>query len=363
MHSEHTSFDLWSWVASPTTAGFRVHLEWTLCPMYNPSAHIYSRSISCLSWEGDLSLFSFHRSCSGSHDVSKWFSASNLCASWIRFAGIPIISRPVLWSSSYINSEQHWHFFFFFFFNHYVCLFLLDHWRKRSAAGSGFTSATRFPPRGTFPSPPSSSSTPCAPSCLHPTPCHDAPSSLVPRHGRLELPVHFPVPSSSYLLRAGWVRVFCCLFSMLNNQSPFENESFSIFPRSLTSFPIRPVSTDSHSQHGRPSFLHRDDRTSKTHERLQKKLKERQGGGGGGQMKDSPPPSPQKSCNSPPTVDIHNGIGGKGLDAEHRHAVACSEKPAGKGKNGESRGEKMCQILQLRQLIKENWILPCGYTS
>ncbi|XP_061575736.1 fibronectin type-III domain-containing protein 3A isoform X1 [Cololabis saira] len=97
------------------------------------------------------------------------------------------------------------------------------------------------------------------------------------------------------------------------------------------------VSTDSHPQHGRPSFVHRDERASKTHERLQKKLKERQGGGGGGQVKDSPPPSPQKSCSSPPTVDIHNGIGGKVLDAEHRQAVACSEKPSGKGKNGESR--------------------------
>uniref|UniRef100_A0A8C6LHG6 Fibronectin type-III domain-containing protein 3A n=1 Tax=Nothobranchius furzeri TaxID=105023 RepID=A0A8C6LHG6_NOTFU len=87
------------------------------------------------------------------------------------------------------------------------------------------------------------------------------------------------------------------------------------------------VSTDSLSQHGRPSFVHRDDRASKAHERLQKKVKERQGvGGGGGQVKDSPPPSPRKSCNSPPTVDIQNGIGGKALDAEHRHVVACSDK-------------------------------------
>ncbi|KAF7218770.1 transcript variant X1 [Nothobranchius furzeri] len=96
------------------------------------------------------------------------------------------------------------------------------------------------------------------------------------------------------------------------------------------------VSTDSLSQHGRPSFVHRDDRASKAHERLQKKVKERQGvGGGGGQVKDSPPPSPRKSCNSPPTVDIQNGIGGKALDAEHRHVVACSDKQTGKEKNGE----------------------------
>uniref|UniRef100_A0AAQ5YQP7 Fibronectin type-III domain-containing protein 3A n=1 Tax=Amphiprion ocellaris TaxID=80972 RepID=A0AAQ5YQP7_AMPOC len=109
------------------------------------------------------------------------------------------------------------------------------------------------------------------------------------------------------------------------------------------------VSADSHSQHGRPPFVHRDDRTSKTHERLQKKLKERQAGGGG-QVKDSPPPSPQKTCNSPLTADIHNGIGGKGSEAEQgqlRHAVACPDKQTGKGKNGES-GEldKEAQALQ-----------------
>uniref|UniRef100_A0A8K9VBC5 Fibronectin type-III domain-containing protein 3A n=2 Tax=Oncorhynchus mykiss TaxID=8022 RepID=A0A8K9VBC5_ONCMY len=80
---------------------------------------------------------------------------------------------------------------------------------------------------------------------------------------------------------------------------------------------------DSHSPHGRPPpFVHRDERASKTYERLQKKLKERQGGergGGGGQMKDSPPPSPQKSRSTPPSMDsIYNGVvgGGKGLEAE-----------------------------------------------
>ncbi|XP_045929385.1 fibronectin type-III domain-containing protein 3A [Micropterus dolomieu] len=100
------------------------------------------------------------------------------------------------------------------------------------------------------------------------------------------------------------------------------------------------VSTDSHSQHGRPPFVHRDDRTSKTYERLQKKLKERQGGGGGGgQVKDSPPPSPQKTCSSPPTVDIHNGVGGKGLEVDQgqlSHAVVSSEMQTSRGKNGES---------------------------
>uniref|UniRef100_A0A8C5E9P0 Fibronectin type-III domain-containing protein 3A n=1 Tax=Gouania willdenowi TaxID=441366 RepID=A0A8C5E9P0_GOUWI len=103
-----------------------------------------------------------------------------------------------------------------------------------------------------------------------------------------------------------------------------------------------PVSADSHPQHGRPLFVHRDDRTSKTHERLQKKLKERQGGGGGGcgQVKDSPPSSPQKSCGSPPTTDIHNGVGGKVLETEQqgqlRHTVVSSDKQTAKGKNGES---------------------------
>nr|XP_046245652.1 fibronectin type-III domain-containing protein 3A isoform X2 [Scatophagus argus] len=100
------------------------------------------------------------------------------------------------------------------------------------------------------------------------------------------------------------------------------------------------VSSDSHSQHGRPPFVHRDDRTSKTYERLQKKLKDRQGGGGGGQMKDSPPPSPQKTCSSPPAVDIHNGVGGKGLEAEQgqlSHTVAGPDKQTGRGKSGEPR--------------------------
>ena len=105
------------------------------------------------------------------------------------------------------------------------------------------------------------------------------------------------------------------------------------------------VSTDSHSQHGRPPFVHRDDRTSKTYERLQKKLKERQGGGGGGgQVKDSPPLSPQKTCGSPPTVDIHNGVGGKGPEAEQGqlgHAMAAPDKQAGRGKNGESGGKEV----------------------
>lgn len=111
---------------------------------------------------------------------------------------------------------------------------------------------------------------------------------------------------------------------------------------------VSSVSAESHSPHGRPPFVHRDDRTSKTYERLQKKLKERQGGGGGGgQVKDSPPPSPQKNCSSPQTVDIHNGFGGKGLDAEQgqlSHAVAGTAKQTGRGKNGESEGKEVKEV-------------------
>ncbi|KAG1932870.1 fibronectin type III domain-containing protein 3B [Pimephales promelas] len=72
---------------------------------------------------------------------------------------------------------------------------------------------------------------------------------------------------------------------------------------------------ETHPQHGRAAFAHRDERASKTYERLQKKLKERQGlgGGGGGGVapsKDSPPPSPQKSRGTPPSGgDLQNGLG------------------------------------------------------
>uniref|UniRef100_A0A6Q2XXE0 Fibronectin type-III domain-containing protein n=1 Tax=Esox lucius TaxID=8010 RepID=A0A6Q2XXE0_ESOLU len=90
-----------------------------------------------------------------------------------------------------------------------------------------------------------------------------------------------------------------------------------------------------HSPHGRPlPFAHRDERASKTYERLQKKLKDRQGGERGGQMKDSPPPSPQKSGSSPPSMDnVHNGVGGKGLEAEHGQT---SRGPEATGRQGPS---------------------------
>ncbi|XP_076138396.1 fibronectin type-III domain-containing protein 3A isoform X2 [Alosa pseudoharengus] len=82
---------------------------------------------------------------------------------------------------------------------------------------------------------------------------------------------------------------------------------------------------DPHSPHGRPQFVHRDERANKTYERLQKKLKERQGGergggggggGGGGPNKDSPPSSPQKTRGTPLVSDVHNGLGGKGPEQD-----------------------------------------------
>uniref|UniRef100_A0A8C6UIN6 Fibronectin type III domain containing 3A n=1 Tax=Neogobius melanostomus TaxID=47308 RepID=A0A8C6UIN6_9GOBI len=103
------------------------------------------------------------------------------------------------------------------------------------------------------------------------------------------------------------------------------------WPAAIKRFTLsNPVSTESHTQHGRP-FVHRDDRTSKTYERLQKKLKDRQGGGGGGPVKDSPPPSPQKSCASP-SADVHNGLSGKAADTEQAQssqAVAGVERQMG----------------------------------
>lgn len=103
--------------------------------------------------------------------------------------------------------------------------------------------------------------------------------------------------------------------------------------------------------------MHRDDRTSKTYERLQKKLKERQGGGGGGggQVKDSPPPSPQKNCSSPQNMDIHNGFGGKGPEAEQGylgHGAAGTAKQTGRGRNGESEGKgvKEARVIEAHSL-------------
>lgn len=80
---------------------------------------------------------------------------------------------------------------------------------------------------------------------------------------------------------------------------------------------------DAHSTHGRSNF--RDERSSKTYERLQKKLKDRQG-----TQKDkmsSPPSSPQK-CPSP--INEHNGLI-KGQNAGGINTGSAKTK-SGKGK-------------------------------
>lgn len=90
---------------------------------------------------------------------------------------------------------------------------------------------------------------------------------------------------------------------------------------------VFPVSPDTHPVHGRAAF-HRDERANKAHERLQKKLKERQGGqaggGGGGQAstKDSPPLSPQKNRGTPPAAggDLQNGLL-KGVEEQNQAAT------------------------------------------
>ncbi|XP_027446653.1 fibronectin type-III domain-containing protein 3A isoform X3 [Zalophus californianus] len=82
---------------------------------------------------------------------------------------------------------------------------------------------------------------------------------------------------------------------------------------------------DAHSTHGRSNF--RDERSSKTYERLQKKLKDRQG-----TQKDkmsSPPSSPQK-CPSP--INEHNGLI-KGQNASGVN-VGSAKNKSGKGKGG-----------------------------
>uniref|UniRef100_H2ZWU8 Fibronectin type-III domain-containing protein 3A n=1 Tax=Latimeria chalumnae TaxID=7897 RepID=H2ZWU8_LATCH len=86
---------------------------------------------------------------------------------------------------------------------------------------------------------------------------------------------------------------------------------------------------DSHSPHGRSNFVHRDERTNKTYERLQKKLKDRQGG-----QKDkanSPPPSPKKS-HSP--NNVQNGLG-KGQTTGGIATGSAKNKQTGKVKGSQ----------------------------
>uniref|UniRef100_A0A673WB75 Fibronectin type-III domain-containing protein 3A n=1 Tax=Salmo trutta TaxID=8032 RepID=A0A673WB75_SALTR len=116
-------------------------------------------------------------------------------------------------------------------------------------------------------------------------------------------------------------------------------------------------------------FVHRDERASKTYERLQKKLKERQGGerggggGGGVQMKDSPPPSPQKSRSSPPSMDsIYNGVvgGGKGLEAElGQGQTSTTAKQTGgeKEPGGKCNRCEMVTDIQARGAVL-SWVAP-----
>ncbi|XP_051965561.1 fibronectin type-III domain-containing protein 3a-like isoform X1 [Xyrauchen texanus] len=102
---------------------------------------------------------------------------------------------------------------------------------------------------------------------------------------------------------------------------------------------------DTHPPHGRAAFSHRDERASKTYERLQKKLKERQGVGGGvggglAPSKDSPPPSPQKNLGMPPTEgDIQNGLGCKGTEEQTEPTTTVTslgKSPPARGKEAES---------------------------
>ncbi|XP_043556337.1 fibronectin type-III domain-containing protein 3A isoform X3 [Chiloscyllium plagiosum] len=59
---------------------------------------------------------------------------------------------------------------------------------------------------------------------------------------------------------------------------------------------------ESHPSHGRSNFIHRDERTSKAYERLQKKLKDRQANGSKDKIS-SPPSSPHKSPTSEENKD------------------------------------------------------------
>lgn len=91
---------------------------------------------------------------------------------------------------------------------------------------------------------------------------------------------------------------------------------------------VFPVSPETHPAHGRPLF--RDERSCKTLERLQKKLKDRQGGQAGGGVggqatKDSPPLSPQKNHGTPPAAggDLQNGLL-KGIEDQSQAAALTS---------------------------------------
>ncbi|KAL0972653.1 hypothetical protein UPYG_G00192450, partial [Umbra pygmaea] len=140
---------------------------------------------------------------------------------------------------------------------------------------------------------------PAGHSPLHHPPPHAHLPTFIPHHPMMPQPPHI------YSGLLGGV-------GDMNSQYISQYHPAHIYPDQL--------SADSLSPHGRSpqQFSHRDERASKTYERLQKKLKERQSGErGGGQLKDSPPPSPQKSGSSPPSGDsILNGVGGGGTGLE-----------------------------------------------
>ncbi|XP_007236781.3 fibronectin type-III domain-containing protein 3a isoform X2 [Astyanax mexicanus] len=119
------------------------------------------------------------------------------------------------------------------------------------------------------------------------------------------------------------------------------------------------VSTDTHPPHGRTPFVHRDERANKTYERLQKKLKERQGGqaGGGGGLvpsKDSPPLSPQKNRGTPPGGgDLQNGVGLKGVEEQSQASAAVTS--LGMECQGRGRDMEPAEMNEKMQAIQE-WI-------
>lgn len=89
-------------------------------------------------------------------------------------------------------------------------------------------------------------------------------------------------------------------------------------------------------------MYHRDERASKTHERLQKRLKERCQAGGGGSLapnKDSPPLSPLKNSGILPAAggDLQNGLF-KGVEDQSRAASLTNLGKEGPGRGMESPG-------------------------
>ncbi|MGH0161552.1 UNVERIFIED_CONTAM: hypothetical protein FKN15_041313, partial [Acipenser sinensis] len=116
---------------------------------------------------------------------------------------------------------------------------------------------------------------------------------------------------------------------------------------------------DSHSLHGRSGFVNRDDRTSKTYERLQRKLKDRHGGATKDKM-NSPPSSPQKSdCSSP--TDIQNGLG-KGQNSPG--AAPVKGKQVGKVKGSpriDTETQELDEETKALQTLLSNISKPVGY--